>query len=138
MSNTNENKQENKQKVSEILEEKKDWMDHLNDFIKNPITTGITGLAAGYLLATYKANKDIEAINAQHKKEISERDEILKLAIKQIQTTNKLIARQFKALPSSEDESEENNEDENTVDMEQDKKTKVYNPKKKKKHFELK
>ena len=75
MSATDENKEQSGQKVSDILEEKKDWMDYIQDFIKNPITTGVTGLAAGYLLGTFKASKDIEALKTEHKQQMLERDQ---------------------------------------------------------------
>ena len=83
MSNTNENKQQAGQKEDKKAEEPRDWMEYIQDFIKNPVTTGITGLAAGYLLGTYKASKDIEAIKAEHKQQMSERDEQFKLLIKE-------------------------------------------------------
>lgn len=134
MSNTNENTQQTEQKEDKKAEEPKDWMDYIQDFIKNPITTGVTGLAAGYLLGTYKANKDIEAIKAEHKQQMSERDEQYKLLIREIRSSNKLLASQnHKSLPLNDD-------DANTLEMEEDKLSRTYNykPKSKKKLFEIK
>lgn len=141
MSTTNENKEQNGQKVSDILEEKKDWMDYIQDFIKNPITTGVTGLAAGYLLGTFKASKDIDALKAEHKQQMTERDQQFNQMLRQIKLTHKLIASQkFKTLSENEEELEEEDEDdENTIHLKEDKKTKVYKYQvKKKKQFEIK
>lgn len=137
MSNTNENKQQTGQKEDKKAEEPKDWMEYLQDFIKNPVTTGITGLAAGYLLGTYKASKDIEAIRAEHKQQMSERDEQFKLLIKEIRSSNKMLtSKHYKSLPSNDEDDEE---DENTLEMEEDKQSKSYKykPKSKKKIFEI-
>lgn len=132
MSNTNENKQQNTNKEADNKEKSIDWMDQINEFIKNPITTGLTGLVSGYLIGTYKANKEIEAINTEHKRQMNERDEQFKMLIKEMQNTNRLIAsRKVSALPSGNDE--------DTIDMEEDESTKVYKPKgSKKKQFVLK
>ena len=92
MSNTNENKEQTTQKEEKKAEEPKDWMEFLQDFIKNPVTTGITGLAAGYLLGTYKASKDIEAIKTEHKEQMKEQNELFKLLVKEIRVNNKLMA----------------------------------------------
>lgn len=130
MSTANENKQQTEQKEDKKAEEPKDWMELIQDFIKNPITTGVTGLAAGYLLGTFKANKDIEAIKAEHKLQMSERDEQFKLLLREIRSTHRLIAsKQLQSLPSGDDEED----DDDTLSMEEDNKTKVYkyNPKKK-------
>lgn len=134
MSNTNENKEQTGQKEEKKSEEPKDWMEYLQDFIKNPITTGITGLAAGYFLGTYNANKDIEAIKAEHKQQMNERDEQFKLLIREIRSSNKILAsKQYKSLPLNDDD------DENTLEMEEDKQSKAYQykPKSKKKVFEI-
>lgn len=136
MSNTNENKQQTEQTEGKKAEKSKDWMQLIQDFIKNPVTTGVTGLAAGYLLGTYKASKDIEAIKEEHKQQMKERDDQFKLLIHQIQTTNKLIAsQQLKGLPSAKDHNEE---DDRTLFMEEDQKTNIYKYKPKRKHFQLK
>lgn len=138
MSNTNENKQQTGQKESEKAEEPKDWMEYIQDFIKNPITTGITGLAAGYLLGTFKASKDIKAIKAEHKQQMNERDEQFKLLIKEIGSSNRMLAsKQYKSISSTNDENDE--EDESTLAMEEDKQTKSYKykAKAKKKIFEI-
>lgn len=137
MSNTNENKEQTEQKEDKKAEEPKDWMEYIQDFIKNPVTTGITGLAAGYLLGTYKASKDIEAIKAEHKQQMSERDEQFKLLIKEIRSSNRmLVSKQHKSLPSNVGDDDD---DENTLEMEEDKQTKAYKykPKNKKKIFEI-
>jgi hypothetical protein len=130
MSTTNENKEQSGQNPSEILE------DYIQDFIKNPITTGVTGLAAGYLLGTYKASKDIEAIKEEHKLQMAERDNQFNQMIRQLKLTHKLIASQtHKTLPSNK---EEEDDDENTLHFIEDRKTKVFNYQaKRKKHFEL-
>lgn len=133
MSDNIENKQQNEQKVDKKTEETKDWMEYISDLIKNPITTGITGLAAGYLLGTYKAGKDIEALKEEHKQQMKERDDQFKQLLQQIRVTNKLIAAKTKhTLQLGEDD-----EDENTLHMEEDEKSKVYNYQNKKKHFKL-
>ncbi len=140
MSSTTENKQQNDSKQDKKAEEPKDWMELILDFIKNPITTGVTGLAAGYLLGTLKASKDIEAIKAEHKLQITERDEQFKLLIREIRNTHRLISsRRVKEMPNGNEDNEEEEEDENTLAMQQDNGTKVYkyNPKKKK-VFEIK
>ncbi|MDP3146528.1 MAG: hypothetical protein Q8T03_05815 [Bacteroidota bacterium] len=137
MSNTNENNQQAGRKEDKKAEEPKDWMEYIQDFIKNPVTTGITGLAAGYLLGTYKASKDIEAIKAEHKQQMGERDEQFKLLIREIRSSNKMLAsKQYKSLPSND---VDDDDDENTLEMEEDKQTKAYKykPKAKKKIFEI-
>ena len=137
MSSTNENKQQAGQKEDKKTEEPKDWMEYIQDFIKNPVTTGITGLAAGYLLGTYKASKDIESIKAEHKQQMTERDEQFKLLIKEIRFSNRmLVSKQHKSLPSNVGDDDD---DENTLEMEEDKQTKAYKykPKNKKKIFEI-
>lgn len=137
MSNTNENKQQAGQNEDKKAEEPKDWMEYIQDFIKNPITTGITGLAAGYLLGTFKASKDVEAIKAEHKQQMSERDEQFKLLIKEIRSSNRMLAsKQYKSLPSN---GVDDDDDENTLEMEEDKQSKTYKykPKTKKKIFEI-
>lgn len=138
MSSTAENKQQSESKQDKKVEEPKDWMELVLDFIKNPITTGVTGLAAGYLLGTFKANKDIDALKAEHKLQMSERDEQFKLLLREIRSTHRLISSR-RAKEISNGNEDEENDDENTLTMQQDKGTKVYkyNPKKKK-VFELK
>lgn len=133
MSDNTGNKQQNGQKEDKKTEETKDWMEYINDFIKNPITTGVTGLAAGYLLGTYKASKDIEAIKEEHKQQMKERDDQFKQLLKQIQITNKMIGSKTKqTLQLGEDD-----EDENTLQMVEDEKSKAYKYQSKKKHFKL-
>ncbi|MBI3518118.1 MAG: hypothetical protein HY062_02005 [Bacteroidetes bacterium] len=139
MSNTTENKEQTQQNKDKKTEEPKDWLELIQDFIKNPVTTGITGLAAGYLLGTYKASKDIEAIKAEHKEQMKEQNDLFKLLVKEIRVNNKLLAsKQHQALLSAEDESDD--EDGNTLEMVEDAKSKVYNykPKTKKRIFEFK
>jgi len=134
MSNSGENKQQNEQKKDET----KDWMEIIQDFIKNPVTTGVAGLAAGFFIGTFKANKDIEAMKEEHKRQMSERDQQFSKLIRQMQLTNKLIAsKTVHSLPNGIDEEEEDAEAENTIPMEEDKKTKVYKSVNKKKHFKL-
>lgn len=134
MSNSAENKQQNEQKKDET----KDWIELIQDFIKNPVTTGVAGLAAGFFIGTFKANKDIEAMKEEHKRQMSERDQQFSKLIRQTQLTNKLIAsKTMQSLPNGIDEGEEDVEDENTIPMEEDKKTKVYKSVSKKKHFKL-
>jgi len=134
MSNSAENKQQNEQKKDET----KDWIELIQDFIKNPVTTGVAGLAAGFFIGTFKANKDIEAMKEEHKRQMSERDQQFSKLIRQMQLTNKLIAsKTMQSLPNGIDEGEEDVEDENTIPMEEDKKTKVYKSISKKKHFKL-
>ena len=113
-------------------------MELVLDFIKNPITTGVTGLAAGYLLGTFKASKDIDALKAEHKLQMSERDEQFKLLLREIRSTHRLISsRRAKEISNGNEDEEE--DDENTLTMQQDKGTKVYKYNaKKKKVFELK
>lgn len=138
MSSTTENKQQSDSKQDKKVEEPKDWMELMLDFIKNPITTGVTGLAAGYLLGTFKASKDIDAIKAEHKLQMTERDEQFKLLLREIRNTHRLISSQ-RAKEISNGNEDEEDDDENTLTMQEDKGTKVYkyNPKKKK-IFELK
>lgn len=138
MSSTDENKQQSDTKQEKKAEEPKDWMELILDFIKNPITTGVTGLAAGYLLGTFKASKDIEAIKAEHKLQMTERDEQFKLLLREIRSTHRLIeSRRVKEISNGNEDEEE--KDENTLAIQQDKETKAYkyNPKKKK-VFEIK
>lgn len=138
MSNIDENKEQTQQKEDKKAEEPKDWMVLIQDFIKNPVTTGITGLATGYLLGTYKASKDIEAIKQEHREQMKEQNELFHLLVKEIRTNNKLMAsKHHKLLPSSKDENEEEH---NTLEMTQDSESKTYkyNPKNKKRVFELK
>ena len=115
--------------AAEKTEEKKDWMEYIQDLIKNPVSTGLTGLAAGYFIGSYVAKRDIETLQQEHKRQMEERDEQFKLLLKQIQTTNKLIASQQRIQLPDNDES---------LEMEQDKNTKVYHYKTKGKHFQLK
>lgn len=139
MSNTSETNAQTLQKADKKTEEPKDWMELIQDFIKNPVTTGVTGLAAGYLLGTYKASKDIEAIKEEHREQMREQNELFKLLVKEIRTNNKLIAsKRYQTQQSNEEESEE--EDTNTLEMVEDSTSKVYNykPKTKKRIFELK
>ncbi|MDP3556506.1 MAG: hypothetical protein Q8T03_03970 [Bacteroidota bacterium] len=134
MSNSAENKQQNEPKKDET----KDWMELIQDFIKNPVTTGVAGLAAGFFIGTFKANKDIEALKEEHKRQMSERDQQFSKLIRQMQLTNKLIvSKTLPSLSNGIDEEEEDVEDENTIPMEEDKKTKVYKSVSKKKHFKL-
>ena len=142
MSSKAENKQQSDSKQDKKAEEPKDWMELILDFVKNPITTGVTGLAAGYLLGTFKASKDIEAIKVEHKLQMTERDEQFKLLLREIRSTHRLISsRRVKEISNGneDDEEEDDDDDENTLAMNQDKGTKVYkyNPKKKK-VFEIK
>lgn len=139
MASTAENKQQSDSKQEKKAEEPKDWMELILDFIKNPITTGVTGLAAGYLLGTFKASKDIEAIKVEHKIQMTERDEQFKLLLKEIRSTHRLVASRRVKEISSENEDDDEDDDDNTLAMQQDKATKAYkyNPKKKK-VFELK
>ena len=138
MSSATENKQQSDSKQEKIAEETKDWMELIQDFIKNPITTGVTGLAAGYLLGTFKASKDIDVIKAEHKLQITERDEQFKLLLKEIRSTHRLLAsKRINEISSGNDDDEE--EDYNTLAMQQDKSTKAYKYNSKKKQvFELK
>lgn len=134
MSNSTENKQQNEQKKDET----KDWIELIQDFIKNPVTTGVAGLAAGFFIGTFKANKDIEALKEEHKRQMSERDQQFSILIRQMQLTNKLIAsKAIHSLPIGIDGEEDDTEDENTIPMEEDKKTKIYKSVNKKKHFKL-
>jgi hypothetical protein len=101
-------------------------------------------LAAGYLLGTFISKKDIESIKEEHKQQMQERDEQFKLLVGQIRATNKLIAsKQMQALPLGrlENEEDEPDEDENMLESEENKKTKVYKyhikGAKKKKHVQL-
>lgn len=130
MSNNGENKQQNEQKKDET----KDWIELIQDFIKNPVTTGVAGLAAGFFIGTFKANKEIEVLKEEHKRQMSERDQQFSKLIRQMQLTNKLIASKgMHSLPIGIDDEE----DENTIPMEEDKNTKVYKSVNKKKHFKL-
>jgi hypothetical protein len=138
MSNTEENKEQTQQKEDKKAEESNDWLVLIQDFIKNPVTTGITGLAAGYLLGTYKASKDIEAIKQEHREQMKEQNDLFHLLVKEIRTNNKLLAsKHHKLLPSNKDENEE---DHNTLEMTKDSESKTYkyHPKNKKRVFELK
>lgn len=139
MSSTDENKKQSDSKQEKKAEEPKDWMELILDFIKNPITTGVTGLTAGYLLGTFKASRDIEAIKVEHKLQMTERDEQFKLLLREIRSTHRLIASRRVKEISNGNEDDDEDDDENTLAMQQDKGTKVYkyNPKKKK-VFELK
>lgn len=131
MSDSAENKQQKEQKKDET----KDWIELIQDFIKNPVTTGVAGLAAGFFIGTFKANKDIEALKEEHKRQMGERDQQFSKLIRQMQLTNKLIAsKAMHSLPNGIDDDEE---DENTIPMEEDKKTKIYKSVNKKKHFKL-
>lgn len=139
MSNTDEKKLQTQQKEDKNTDESKDWKELVQDFIKNPVTTGITGLAVGYLLGTFKASKDIEAIKEEHKEQMKEQNELFKMLVKEIRVNNRLIAsKQYQALPPGDEDIEEKGD--NTLEMEEDKKTNVYKykVKAKKKLFELK
>lgn len=139
MSDNKENKQQNEQKQDKKPEETKDWMDLLQDFIKNPVTTGITGLAAGYLIGTYMGNKEKEALKQEQSQQLKERDEQIKLLIGEIRTTNRLIVSKLRnALPSGEEKDELEEDDENTIPLVEDKKTKTFKYEPKKKHIQLK
>lgn len=139
MSDNKENKQQNEQKQDKKPEETKDWMDLLQDFIKNPVTTGITGLAAGYLIGTYMGNKEKEALKQEQSLQLKERDEQIKLLIGEIRTTNRLIVSKLRnALPSGEEKDELEEDDENTIPLVEDKKTKTFKYEPKKKHIQLK
>ncbi|MBN8694381.1 MAG: hypothetical protein J0L69_14400 [Bacteroidetes bacterium] len=134
MSNNGENKQQNEQKKDET----KDWIELIQDFIKNPVTTGVAGLAAGFFIGTFKANKDMDALKEEHKRQMSERDQQFSKLIRQMELTNKLIAsKAMRSLPIGISDEEDDTEDENTIPMEEDKKTKVYKSVNKKKHFKL-
>lgn len=125
MSTTNENKQQEQQKTDKKEEKPKELMELMMDFIKNPAVTGISGLAAGYLIGTYKASKDLEALKVEYKQQMNERDDQFKLLVKQIQATNRLIAsNQLNGHRQIEQENEE--DDENMLEMEEDKKIKAY------------
>lgn len=124
MSTTNENKQQGEQKTDKKEEKPKDLMELVMNFIKNPAVTGISGLAAGYLIGTYKANKDLDALKVEYKQQMNERDDQFKLLVKQIQATNRLIASNQLNGGRQIDQGDE--EDENTLEMEQDIKTKAY------------
>jgi hypothetical protein len=137
-----EKKDETKAKPKE---EPIDWMSQIQEFIKNPVTTGLTGLVAGYFLGTFKASKEIDTIKEEHKKQMAERDNQFILLVRQIQTTNKLIAAQkFNGLSLGEmenDEDDPDEDDENTLHFKKDKKTNTYKYQlkmQKKKQFELK
>ena len=138
MSNASENKEQTQQKEGEKAEESKNWIALIQDFIKNPVTTGIKGLAAGYLLGTYKASKDIEAIKQEHREQMKEQNELFHLLVKEIRTNNKLLASKHYKLSSSN--KDENDEDHNTLEMTQDSESKTYkyHPKTKRRVFELK
>lgn len=139
MSDNKENKQQSEHKQDKKPEETKDWMDLLQDFIKNPVTTGITGLAAGYLIGTYIGNKEKEALKQEQSLQLKERDEQIKLLIGEIRTTNRLIVSKLRnALPSGEDKDENEEGDEYTLPLVEDKKTKTYKYEPKKKHIQLK
>ncbi len=126
-----ENKQQTEQPKDKKQDETKDWMELIADFIKNPVATGVTGLAAGYLIGTMKASKDMEAVKEEYKLQMKERDDQFKLLIKEMQITNRLIASGGMLKPEA-------NRDQNALEMEEDQQTKVYKYKSKKKHIQLK
>ncbi len=121
---------DNKTKAEKKPEENKDWSEYLTEVIKNPITTGLTGLAAGYLLATYKANKEKEALIEDHKKQMLEQGQLFTTAIQQMQLQNKQIAQAIGALPLPEGENK------SILKMEEDK-DKVYKYQTKSKHVKI-
>ncbi|MFI5151656.1 MAG: hypothetical protein ACHQRM_18165 [Bacteroidia bacterium] len=126
-------KPENKtQKPATKPEPKKDWFDYVGDFIKNPITTGLTGLTAGYLIGANKANKEVEELKTEHKKEIAKRDEQFGMLMEQMQLMNKHLASSLKGLPPAPEERKR-------LELEEDPEKKVYRyiPKKHK-QFKLK
>jgi hypothetical protein len=123
-------KPENKtEKPASAPEPKKDWMDYVNDFIKNPITTGLTGLTAGYLLGTNKANKEVEELKTEHKKEIAKRDEQFGMLMEQMQLMNKHLAASLKSLPPPDDKPR--------LEMQEDPEKKAYRYIPKHKQFKL-
>lgn len=136
MSDNKENKQQSEQKQEKKQDEPMDWINLLQDFIKNPVTTGITGLATGYLIGTYMGNKEKEALKQEQNLQLKERDEQIKLLIGEMRTTNRLIVSKLRsALPSGE---YKNEEDENTIPLVEDKKPNTYKYEPKKKHIQLK
>ena len=124
-------KPENKtEKTAPKPEPKKDWLDYVGDFIKNPITTGLTGLTAGYLLGANKANKEVEELKTEHKKEIAKRDEQFGMLMEQMQLMNKHLAASLKGLPAPDEKPR--------LEMQEDPVKKVYRYIPKQKHFKLK
>lgn len=110
-------------------EENKDWSEYLVDVIKNPITTGLTGLAAGYIIGTFKANKEKEALIEDHKKQMLEQGQLFTTAIQQMQLQNKQMAQAMGLLPTD-------SENKKVLKMEEDK-DKVYKYKTNSKHFKI-
>lgn len=110
-------------------EENKDWSEYLVEVIKNPITTGLTGLAVGYIIATYKANKEKEALIEDHKKQMLEQGQLFTTAIQQMQLQNKQIAQAMGILPPDSGNKK-------TLKMEEDE-DKVYQYKTKSKHIKF-
>ena len=124
-------KPENKtEKSAPKQEPKKDWLDYVSDFIKNPITTGLTGLTAGYLLGANKANKEVEELKTEHKKEIAKRDEQFGMLMEQMQLMNKHLASSLKGLPAPDEKPR--------LEMQEDPVKKVYRYIPKQKQFKLK
>lgn len=110
-------------------EENKDWSEYLVEVIKNPITTGLTGLAVGYITATFKANKEKEALIEDHKKQMLEQGQLFTTAIQQMQLQNKQMAQAMGILPPD-------SENKKTLKMEEDE-DKVYQYKTKSKHIKF-
>ena len=124
-------KPENKtEKPANKPEPKKDWMDYVSDFIKNPITTGLTGLTAGYLLGANKANKEVDELKTEHKREIAKRDEQFGMLMEQMQLMNKHLAASLKGLPTPDEKPR--------LEMQEDPVKKVYRYIPKNKQFKLK
>ncbi len=105
-------------------------MDYVSDFIKNPITTGLTGLTAGYLLGANKANKEVDELKSEHKREIAKRDEQFGMLMEQMQLMNKHLAASLKGLPAPDEKPR--------LEMQEDPVKKVYRYIPKNKQFKLK
>lgn len=125
--NTKENPSGNNKsqgKKPEEKEENKDWSEIISAIIKNPIATGITGLAAGYLIGTYKANKEKEALIEEHKQQLQEQG---LLFTKAIEAFNENI-KQLNGLPKGKSK--------RTLELEEGE-DKTYHYATKSKHFKL-
>jgi hypothetical protein len=123
-------KPENKaEKQPSKPEPTKDWMDYVNDFIKNPITTGLTGLTAGYLIGANKSSKEMDELKTEHKKELAKRDEQFVMLMEQMQLMNKHLAASLKGLPAPDEKPR--------LEMQEDPEKKTYRYIPKNKQFKL-
>lgn len=122
------NKEKDAESGKKAEEPKKDWLEIINDFIKNPVSTLTIGGITGFLINQSIANKKLEAEREEHKRQLQEKDDHILKLIESVQKTNNRLESTLRGLLGTSEE--------NTLDLEQDPKDKVYRPKRK--HYRLK